>query len=121
MDQVLILLSGGLDSTACVEFFRSNDFAVRTLFVNYGQAAAKPQYYAAQLVSKHYKVPLTTLSLSGGAEQKIGLINGRNALLVFCALLEFRATHGIVGLGIHQGTPYFDCSSEFLNQLQPLV
>jgi 7-cyano-7-deazaguanine synthase in queuosine biosynthesis len=36
---VSVLLSGGVDSTACVAFFLGESFAVRGLFIEYEQAA----------------------------------------------------------------------------------
>jgi len=46
---------------------------------------------------------------------------GRNSLLLFTALLELDAQAAIVVLGVHSGTPYYDCSSSFLSSVQVIV
>ena len=43
---------------------------------------------------------------------------GRNAYLLHTALMEFPTTSGVVALGIHAGTGYVDCGSEFLSLMQ---
>jgi len=37
----LILLSGGIDSTACVHYYLDQKFDVKAVFIDYGQKARK--------------------------------------------------------------------------------
>jgi len=116
--ETLVLLSGGIDSTACVAFYYWRKFSVRGVFVDYGQAAAPFERLSAKSVSEFYNIPLTQLSLGGCREKSAGLILGRNALLAFIALMESGMQVGLIAFGIHEGTNYYDCSSNFLQAIQ---
>lgn len=118
---VLILLSGGIDSTACVAYYKAHKFAIHALFVDYGQAAAKLEFNAASLVCKHYRIPLKRIELVGGIAYGKGEILGRNAFLVNTALMNFEQKSGLISIGIHSGTNYWDCSEEFTLIMQRLL
>jgi 7-cyano-7-deazaguanine synthase len=47
-----------------------------------------------------------------------GEIPGRNAFLVFAAVLARGAEPGIIAIGIHEGTQYYDCTEGFLKSIQ---
>ena len=114
----LVLISGGIDSTACADFYLSQGFSVRALFVQYGQLAVQKEGEASQQVCDHYRVPLTVVSCEGLMEKTGGVIRGRNAFLLFTALMEFNAQSGVIAAGIHAGTSYTDCSKRFLASIQ---
>ena len=78
---VLVLFSGGLDSTACVHFYLTQGFKVRTLFVSYGQLSAEPEASAAAALSRHYRVPLRVLKCDGATGKTGGVIMGLNYAL----------------------------------------
>jgi len=113
-NNVLILLSGGIDSTACVAYYISEKFEVTGLFVDYGQAAAMHENKSAVDVSRHYNIPLEKIVVSGGRQWGAGCILGRNAFLLYIAIMNCRYESGLVGIGIHSGTNYWDCSEEFI-------
>jgi 7-cyano-7-deazaguanine synthase len=46
---------------------------------------------------------------------------GRNGLFILAALMDMPAPVGIISLGIHAGTPYYDCSPEFMSKMQAIV
>jgi 7-cyano-7-deazaguanine synthase len=112
----LVLSSGGLDSTTALALACSEGAAVETLFVDYGQGAASAEDRASAAVAGHYGVCRRALRL-GDLEFGAGEIRGRNALLLHIALLVFPAERGSVVLGIHAGTPYRDCSPEFVTDM----
>ncbi len=117
--KALILLSGGIDSSACTYFYKSQGFLVETLFLNYGQAAEKKEEIAAQRIAETLDVPLSTIKLERRVVKTFkGEIIGRNALFLFAALMEFQNKNGIIGIGIHSDTPYYDCSLEFVKKIQ---
>jgi len=113
---VLVLLSGGIDSTACLAYYLSEDFKVRGLFINYGQLAAKREREAVLRVTEHYNVPLDKIDISSARRWGQGLIRGRNAFLLYSALMNFSYESGLIAIGVHAGTEYWDCSEEFLRQ-----
>lgn len=111
-------MSGGIDSTACLAFYLAQLFTVSTLFVDYGQISAKQESNAASSISNHYCVSLETIKVTGFREWSGGYIPGRNAFLLYTALLAFKQSTGLIGIGIHAGTTYQDCSEPFVQHMQ---
>lgn len=117
----LILLSGGIDSTACVDFYQRQRLDVNALFIDYGQPAQLNELHAARRVAKHFEVPLRIIRCTGVTQKAAGLIVGRNALLTLWGMTEFHRQAGLVVLGIHSGTPYYDCSPPFISSMQSVA
>lgn len=115
---VWVLLSGGVDSTACVAFYLEHDFSVSGMFVDYGQGSAQREIKAAESIARHYDIPLSKLVWSGLREKKSGFICGRNAFLLIGTLMELPQDAGILSLGIHSGTVYLDCAQSFVSKMQ---
>ena len=118
---VLVLLSGGIDSSACVGFYRAQKMAVEALFVNYGQPGAKQERVAALAISRHYQIKIHEAAVRGVAVVRAGFVPGRNALLVATALSCVAPESGLIALGIHAGVPYVDCRPGFLTACQALA
>ncbi len=116
-----LLLSGGIDSAACLAFFVRQGFLVECLHVSFGQPALLQESAAAKRVAHHYKVPLKVLRWTGSTSCQDGEITGRNAFLLMGALTEIGANSGVLATGIHAGTSYYDCSQEFLSAMQIVV
>jgi 7-cyano-7-deazaguanine synthase len=115
----MVLLSGGVDSACLLALCgqqRQRD-AVQALFVDYGQAATKPEGHAAAAVAAAFGVRLGHASVNIGPIE-IGEIPGRNALLVHLAVATAGAMPVAIMLGIHAGTSYRDCSPDFVRALQ---
>lgn len=119
-DKAWVLLSGGIDSSACVAFYLEQGFSVAGIFFDYGQIAMPREVRAAEAIAKHYCIPLTKLTWMGTQEKTSGLIRGRNALLLVGALMELPEDHGILSIGIHAGTSYQDCKGPFARKMQSL-
>ncbi len=116
-----ILLSGGIDSTACIKFYLDMDYEVDCLFCDYGQPAATLEWQAANAISKYYCVPLYTIKTTNISIPKSGEICGRNALLVLQALcFKGFGTYKII-LGTHSGTKYVDCSQHFIDEMNRVL
>jgi 7-cyano-7-deazaguanine synthase len=118
---VVILTSGGIDSTACINFYKKLDFDIDSVFIDYGQKAKIQEYKAAKLIADFYNVNLRIIKLKSDKKMKTGEILGRNAFLIFTALLNFERNKGIISLGLHDGTPYYDCSKLFFEQAQIII
>ena len=116
--KVWLLLSGGIDSAACLAFYLKAGFRVECFHVSFGQPASEHEQAAAERVARHFDVPLTILRWSGSADFMAGEIVGRNAFLFLGALLEIGHNKGVLATGIHAGTPYFDCTQTFISMLQ---
>jgi len=118
-NKTLVLLSGGLDSAACLALLKSKNKNVEALFIDYGQLAVNSERKAASLIASHYRVRLHTISLKILKQKKAGELFGRNLFLIAAAAIKYGGyTGGVtISCGIHAGTPYLDCSEEFVNQI----
>lgn len=119
--EVLVLLSGGIDSTACVNFYSEFGRPQCGLFIDYGQPAAKKELQSAQSISDYYSIPLITAKFGGPKKIKSGFILGRNCFLISTAMLEAPISISVIAIGIHSGTAYEDCSEYFLSEMQKIV
>ncbi len=119
--EVLILLSGGLDSTACLDFYLDLGRTSCALFVDYGQPAAVAELQAARAIAEFYSVSISYMRCEGAQKKNAGLISGRNAFLVTTALMERPKSVSIIATGIHAGTDYSDCSSDFVEKMQAVL
>lgn len=59
----VVLLSGGLDSSANLAFAAERDTVVLALHIDYGQRAAAPEWKAAQAIAEYYGVKVERLEL----------------------------------------------------------
>jgi 7-cyano-7-deazaguanine synthase len=113
----VILSSGGIDSTAAAALAVAEKRDCTTMFVDYGQAAAKAEDRSSAGVADHYRLDRRVLTVSGLSFGS-GEIRGRNSFLVNAALLAFPANSGSIVLGIHAGTGYRDCDPDFVALMQ---
>lgn len=116
-----VLFSGGIDSTSCAHLLKSDGYHVTGLFINFGQAGARMERRAVEALSRHLSITTTIIDLSDPKGFGRGELTGRNAFLIFTALLHGRCPNGILAIGIHAGTPYYDCSQSFFARIDPLV
>ena len=118
---VLVLSSGGIDSTACINFYKKADFDVDCLFVDYGQLSNERELSSIKKIANHFKVEFKTVKILSHSKYQRGEVLGRNAFLIFTALMNFRKKNGLVALGLHKGTPYYDSSNKFIEEIQEIV
>lgn len=118
---VTILLSGGIDSTACIHFYLSKGYAVEGLIINYGQHAFKKEHVAAIAVCEHFSIPLKSVRLHNDKTFLDGNIFGRNAFFICTAFLVVGSELRFLCIGIHGGTNYIDCSPLFLEKMNEIA
>ncbi|MHC5057066.1 MAG: 7-cyano-7-deazaguanine synthase [Planctomycetota bacterium] len=116
-----ILLSGGIDSAACVHLLAARGFSTSAVFVDYGQAAAAAERQSAAKVAHHYGTPLAVIQLRLGQSYATGEIPGRNALFALAAYAHSSPPPGVLALGIHGGAPYYDCTPRFAEVLAEML
>lgn len=119
--EALVLLSGGIDSAACVAFYKQLSHNVSGLFIDYGQPVHEQEEKSAAAIAAHYNIPFTIIRCAGPETNYVDEIAGRNAFLVFAALLFRPIQRGIIALGIHKGTTYYDCSESFAEDLNRII
>ncbi len=122
---ITVLASGGLDSTACLNYYLAEGYTVRALWIDYGQLAALAEESAVEQVTGYYQVPLQKVRVTGIKWPKLGSelfeYQGRNLTLVSLALNTAPVEPGLIALGIHQDTSFADCTAVFNEQLNGLL
>jgi len=119
--EIAVLLSGGIDSMACADFYCSMNRCVCGFFIDYGQVAASQEADAAAAIARHLAIPLLDIKVRGARTKRDGEIPARNAFLVCTAAMERPPSVVAIALGIHDGTPYADCSSAFVERMKHLL
>lgn len=115
----LVLLSGGLDSTACLQFYVDLGVRPSCLFIDYGQPARAQERQAAERICEHYAITLRTLSVPVVANKSsLGFLRGRNLMLASIALCWSPASVRLIAMGIHTVDEYPDCGPSFVTALQ---
>lgn len=115
------MLSGGIDSTACIYYYLSQGFNIKGLFIDYGQSPAKKEKFSAVKIASHYDIKLDIVQFRGFGKYQKGEIKGRNAILVLIPLLLYTKFNGVISMGIHKDTPYYDCSESFVNDIKVII
>lgn len=117
----LVLLSGGIDSTACIHFLQNRHFQVSAFHISYGQPAGPIEKTRSEEIARYFNIPLRTCQVHAQTNLTAGEIQGRNAFLIFAALALAEQVHGLIAIGIHSGTNYYDCSPPFFKKISSIV
>ena len=120
-NRLIVLMSGGIDSAACASLMLRGGRSVTGLFVDYGQKARSPERESASQLSKFLNIPLKIVSAALDGPLATGELVGRNAFLIFVAIMSCQLREGSVALGINSGTTYYDCTPAFLDSVNRLV
>lgn len=118
---VLILFSGGIDSTGCVHYYKNLGFNVEGLFIDYGHKSVTYEKKAVNKLSAYYGINTKIIEVKTDFTLSNGEIQGRNFFFISLALLNISFTNGIISLGIHSGTSYTDCTKDFVNKSQEII
>jgi len=119
--KTIVLLSGGVDSLACMHFFSKRGHSIKGIFVDYGQIASKHERVSAKQIAEIYNVELEELTVYFGSTFSDGEVFGRNALLMMLAMVASKRSYSAIACGVHAGTPYYDCSKVFLNRMTTII
>lgn len=117
---ICILLSGGIDSSACIAFYIEEGFSISGIFIDYGQPAVQKEEEASAIIAKYYGINLKKVKYTGFQNKNDGFIKGRNAFLFIAALMELPDEVSVLAAGIHSGTNYADCTPFFVSKMQSL-
>lgn len=118
----LVLLSGGIDSAACMHFCLDQHANASAVFVSYGQPAEEAERRASRRVAEYYGVDWFEINVKLSSPIPLpGLVPNRNLSLVALALLGMKENPASVVIGMHAGTDYLDCSPEFVHGVQAVL
>jgi len=116
-----VLMSGGMDSAACARLLATHGHTVEGIFVDFGQAAREQECLAVARLAHLLGITITTLHVGSPGGFGAGELIGRNAFLLMTAIFLGRADHGLLAIGVHAGTPYYDCSPGFVDRMKSLA
>jgi 7-cyano-7-deazaguanine synthase len=118
---VVVLFSGGIDSTALVQYYLSKNYFVKAIHFNYGQKNNIREKEAVNAIGKYYNIEISSLNFGFELNSLDGEYIGRNPLFILAASNLINSSNFKISIGIHQGTPYYDCSVQFLKECQQIV
>ena len=118
---VAVLAGGGIDSALCMHLLKAEGKAFRAVHVDFGQDAREMEWTSVFQTAARFGVPAEQIVVRGEARFSPDEVRGRNASLIFLALMHLRPTEKLICIGIHAGTPFYDCSMTFFNDISRLV
>ena len=126
MEKIVLLLSGGLDSSLLLSILSKQGFKVLPLFIDYGQRNKNQELKAARYISKHHNCNLHRIEvgpifkdslLIKGSNSQSAFLPHRNLLfLVLGAIHAFNNKCNVVAIALHAGSNYPDSSKSFVQQ-----
>lgn len=118
---VILLYSGGIDSTAALHFYKNLNYSISAVHINFGQISNRKEWGAVKRISAYYNIESEKINLSAIGKFKDGFIQGRNLFLIATAIVKKNISNGQIVLGLHSGTNYIDCSQEFLDKCNEIA
>jgi len=110
---VVLLFSGGIDSTALLDIYKKNDEKIYCVHLSYGQKNEKSEYESVKKITKYYDIDFFHHNIKFPLTYRRNEVIGRNAFFIFSAAsLDIKPCR--ISLGIHGGTDYYDCSENFI-------
>lgn len=116
-----VLMSGGIDSASCAYLLKHQGFAVHGIFIDYGQAACQQERLAVDRLQLILDIDVLHLKASSPDIFGPGELVGRNAFLISSAMFLGGVKRGVLAIGVHAGTPYYDCSAGFIERMKQIA
>lgn len=120
-EKVIVLFSGGIDSTALIHYYLSKKFKVYGVFIDYNQEVNISERKAVKNIADYFNIPLKIINLDINIIRNNFEYYMRNSLLINIAMSTVNFKFNLISLGIHQGTEYYDCSQDFVNDIQNIL
>jgi len=117
---ILLLLSGGIDSTTLLNFYKSRHVTPICIHFQYNQDSNLSEKKAVKKITEYYNVPLQIIPLNIPQNKRKNELIGRNSIFILAAS-ALGYDPAIITIGIHSGTEYYDCSDSFLKDIQNLL
>jgi 7-cyano-7-deazaguanine synthase len=126
MEKIVLLLSGGLDSSVLFALLNKQNVKVLPLFIDYGQRNKKQELKAATYISKLFDCRLNKIKIAPpfkdsllikGSSSQSAFLPHRNLLfLVIAAIYAFNNRCNAIAIAIHAGTDYPDSTESFVQE-----
>lgn len=114
-----VLLSGGVDSALVASLLAADGWSPNALWVDYGQPAAVAERAASRVLATYHGIDWKEVKVPGMEVPQAGEITARNDLLV--AIGRAFTPNTSLAIGIHSGTPYADCSVDWLSAWNTVI
>lgn len=101
----------------CLQLLQCAGHNVSAIFVDYGQLAAKQEIMAARQIAGYFNTPLKEVRISLNKTFGAGEVKYRNGSLIFVGAMAASPDTDNLVIGIHAGTPYPDCSDNFVSSV----
>jgi 7-cyano-7-deazaguanine synthase len=119
---VTLCCSGGIDSTGLIRYYLDKEYTIQGVHFDYGQPSYEGESLSLRKLGQVFGIPILFSSITPKPSWgKRSEYYGRNALFIFSALSALNQTSGLISLGIHANTDYYDCSSTFIDCMQSLL
>lgn len=121
---VYIGFSGGIDSSCLIQYYLDLKYVVKCIHFDYGHLAFQAEKQATDIISRKMGVVVEHHILQPSivhTNPKNQELLGRNALFILSILTIAQVKSGLISLGIHAGSPYYDCSLRFIDDMQSLL
>lgn len=135
--KVVVLISGGMDSTTTAALYKKFGHEVAGIFVDYGQRTVERERVCAKRFCEQWEIPLVETKVDLRAIAKSALLGsnvhfdnqpettvpGRNALLLAIGA-AFAMSHNfdVVAIGTHGfDSPYRDTHKEFIRAMNEAI
>ena len=117
----VVLMSGGIDSSATLAACQTLGTSLSGMFVDYGQPAVRSEWKAAQSIASHYEIEIDKADLGVSLVSDRGEFFGRNALFILTAAGTIQQRPMVVVSGIHALTRFYDTTPLFVRHMQRLL
>ena len=117
----VVLMSGGIDSSATLAACQEPGIFLSGMFVDYGQPAVCSEWEAARRIANHYQIEIDKMDLGISLVSDLGEFFGRNALFILIAAGAIPQRPLVVALGIHALADYYDTTPLFVKHIQRLL
>lgn len=117
----LVLMSGGIDSSAAASMYVTEARDVSGVFVDYGQAAAESEWVAVQQIAEVIGIDLRRVDLGCELVSTGGEIFGRNAIFALIAASTTNLRPLTLAMGIHALSEYYDTTLLFMQHIQRVM
>jgi len=130
---ILLLYSGGIDSTVLLYWLKSKQYEVAPFFINYGQFVADREFESALNICNKIGVPLTTVNLSETAKLTITQLTkpGKSTNIVFPnrnlflltlgSIIAYENRYDGIAIGLIKSEIFPDATSLFLEKANDAI
>ena len=119
--KIALLLSGGVDSTALIQYYKDQGANISAYFINYNQDSIESENISVEKIVKYFNIPLRKISLGYKIKKNNFEYTMRNSLFINIVASTIEEDVDIIAMGIHNGTDYYDCSKKFISTMQDIL